>query len=141
MIGAPGHPDLRTERLVLREWRDEDLEPFAALNADSEVMRFMPKLLSRDECATRIQNIRDHFRDHGFGLWAVEVRDVGESAMCGAAVLPFNATASGLLSAGQRAADGGCRAHRGAFAELDGRDLGAERARCQVLLRTREAVD
>ena len=61
---------------MLREWRDEDLEPFAALNADSEVMWFMPKLLSRDECATRIQNIRDHFRDHGFGLWAVEVRDV-----------------------------------------------------------------
>ena len=73
---AGGQPELRTERLVLREWRDEDLEPFAALNADSEVMRFMPKLLSRDECATRIQNIRDHFRDHGFGLWAVEVRDV-----------------------------------------------------------------
>ena len=70
------HSELRTERLVLREWRDEDLEPFAALNADSEVMQFMPKLLSRDECATRIQNIRDHFRDHGFGLWAVEVRDV-----------------------------------------------------------------
>ena len=73
---ALDHPELRTERLVLREWQDEDLEPFAALNADSEVMRFMPKLLSRDECATRIQNIRDHFHDHGFGLWAVEVRDV-----------------------------------------------------------------
>lgn len=70
------HPELRTERLVLREWRDEDLEPFAVLNADPEVMRFMPKLLSRDECATRIQNIREHFRDHGFGLWAVEVCNV-----------------------------------------------------------------
>ena len=69
-------PELRTERLVLREWQDADLKPFAALNSDPEVMRFMPKLLSRDECAARIQNIRDHFRDHGFGLWAVEVRDV-----------------------------------------------------------------
>ena len=73
---AGGQPELRTERLVLREWRDEDLEPFAALNADSEVMRFMPKLLSRDECATLMQRIRDHFHEHGFGLWAVEVRDV-----------------------------------------------------------------
>ncbi len=67
-------PELHTERLVLREWRDADLDPFAALNADPEVMRFMPKLLSRDECAARIQSFRDHFRDHGFGLWAVEVR-------------------------------------------------------------------
>ena len=69
-------PELRTERLLLREWRDEDLDPFAALNADPEVMRFMPKLLSRDECAARIQSMREHFRDHGFGLWAVEVRNV-----------------------------------------------------------------
>ena len=68
--------ELRTERLLLREWSDEDLDPFAALNADPEVMRFMPKLLSRDECAARIQSIREHFRDHGFGLWAVEVRNV-----------------------------------------------------------------
>ena len=60
-------PELRTERLLLHEWRDEDLEPFAALNSDPEVMRFMPKLLSRDECAARIQSIRDHFRDHSFG--------------------------------------------------------------------------
>jgi RimJ/RimL family protein N-acetyltransferase len=66
---------LRTERLVLREWRDEDLDPFAALNADPEVMQFMPKLLSRDECVARIQSIRDHFREHGFGLWAVEILD------------------------------------------------------------------
>ena len=55
---ALDHPELRTERLVLREWRDEDLEPFAALNAESEVMRFMPKLLSRDERETMMQ--RNH---------------------------------------------------------------------------------
>lgn len=67
-------PELHTERLLLREWRDEDLEPFAALNSDPEVMRFLPKLLSRDECEARIQSVRDHFREHGFGLWAVEVR-------------------------------------------------------------------
>lgn len=69
-------PGLRTERLVLRAWRDEDLEPFVSLNSDPEVMRFMPKLLNREECVARIQSIRDHFREHGFGLWAVEVRNV-----------------------------------------------------------------
>ncbi|MBC7816899.1 MAG: GNAT family N-acetyltransferase [Planctomycetaceae bacterium] len=68
-------PELRTDRLVLREWRDEDLEPFAALNSDPEVMRFLTKLMSRVESDHRVEQIREHFRDHGFGKWAVEVRD------------------------------------------------------------------
>jgi RimJ/RimL family protein N-acetyltransferase len=38
---------LKTERLELRPWREADLEPFAALNADPEVMRFMPAPLTR----------------------------------------------------------------------------------------------
>ncbi|HLQ45876.1 MAG TPA: GNAT family N-acetyltransferase [Planctomycetaceae bacterium] len=67
--------ELHTERLILREWRDADLQPFSALNADSEVMRFMPRQLSREESDDRARRIRDHFKQHGFGLWAVEVRD------------------------------------------------------------------
>lgn len=35
------HPEFRTERLLLRRWRDEDLDPYAALCADPEVMRFI----------------------------------------------------------------------------------------------------
>ncbi len=68
--------ELHTERLILREWRDEDLKPFAALNSDPEVMRYMPKLLSREDSDASIQRIREHFARHGFGLWAVEVREV-----------------------------------------------------------------
>ncbi len=66
--------ELHTDRLILREWRDEDLEPFAALNSDPEVMRYMPKLLSREDSDERVGQIREHFERHGFGLWAVEVR-------------------------------------------------------------------
>jgi hypothetical protein len=41
--------ELRTPRLLLRQWRDADLEPFAALNADEEVMRYFPAPLARSE--------------------------------------------------------------------------------------------
>jgi len=40
---------IRTERLQLRAWRDEDRGPFAALNTDPRVMQFFPKTLARDE--------------------------------------------------------------------------------------------
>ncbi|HZT17002.1 MAG TPA: GNAT family N-acetyltransferase [Gaiellaceae bacterium] len=63
---------LRTARLRLRQWRDDDLEPFAALNADPEVMRHFPSTLPRaasDELANRQRSL---IEERGFGLWAVE---------------------------------------------------------------------
>ena len=69
-------PTLITERLCLRNWRDEDLPAFSALNADPRVMEFLPKLLSRSESDARARQIVEHFELHGFGLWAVEVRGV-----------------------------------------------------------------
>ena len=58
---------------MLRGWRDDDLEPFAAFNADPAVMEFMPRLLSRSDCRTILGRMREHFDRHGFGWWAVEV--------------------------------------------------------------------
>jgi ribosomal-protein-alanine N-acetyltransferase len=57
----------------LRPWRDEDLAPFAALNADLRVMEHFPGLLSREESDHTVSRFRAHFDRHGFGLWAVEV--------------------------------------------------------------------
>lgn len=68
-----GAVELHTDRLILREWRDDDLPLFAALNADPDVMQYMPKLLSREESDERVRKIREHFNRQGFGLWAVEV--------------------------------------------------------------------
>src|SRR5262245_21047008 len=62
-----------TSRLRLRLWRTEDLEPFAALNADPRVREFFPSVQSYQESADSMQLIRDHFERCGFGLWAVEV--------------------------------------------------------------------
>ena len=64
---------LTTSRLRLRPWRDQDLEPYAALNADPRVREFFPSVQTYQESADSMQFIRDHFVRCGFGLWAVEV--------------------------------------------------------------------
>jgi len=68
-----GERTIRTSRLILRRWRDEDIEPYAALNADSRVMQHFPAVLSRAESDAQAARIRKHWGDHGFGLWAVEI--------------------------------------------------------------------
>jgi RimJ/RimL family protein N-acetyltransferase len=67
---------LRTERLILRDWRDEDLAPFAALNADPAVMEWFPSVLSRAESDAAAARIRAELGERGFGLWAVEAPGV-----------------------------------------------------------------
>jgi RimJ/RimL family protein N-acetyltransferase len=64
--------DLRTERLLLRQWRDDDFAPFAELNADPEVMRHFPRTLSRAESDTLAERQRTLIAERGWGLWAVE---------------------------------------------------------------------
>jgi len=68
---------LESARLLMRQWRDEDLPEFAAMSADPQVMRYFPALLSRLESAALIGRIRGHFNEHGFGLWALERKDTG----------------------------------------------------------------
>jgi RimJ/RimL family protein N-acetyltransferase len=64
--------ELRTERLVLRGWRESDLAPFAELNADPEVMRHFPALLSRAESDAFAERAAASLGEHSWGLWAVE---------------------------------------------------------------------
>lgn len=66
---------LRTERLLLRPWREKDREPFAAINADPAVMEHFPSTLSRDESDALAQRIDDDIQRLGYGFWAVEVPD------------------------------------------------------------------
>jgi RimJ/RimL family protein N-acetyltransferase len=69
---------LSTLRLILREWRDSDLEPFAALNADPEVMKHFPSILTPAQSAAGVARIRAHFAAHGYGLFAVEAPGVAD---------------------------------------------------------------
>ncbi len=73
---APPVPaELLTERLRLRRWTDDDRAPFAALNADVEVMRHFPSTLDRAASDAMIERIEASFEQRGLGLWAVERRD------------------------------------------------------------------
>ncbi|MBO4206989.1 GNAT family N-acetyltransferase [Micromonospora echinofusca] len=65
--------ELRTSRLVLRQWRDDDLPFFAALNADPEVMEHFPAPLNRQDSDGLANRAAAHVATHGWGLWAVEV--------------------------------------------------------------------
>lgn len=67
-------PSLTTPRLHLRRWEPRDRAPFAALNADPEVMAHFPSTLTRDESDAFVDRIEAHFERHGWGLWAVERR-------------------------------------------------------------------
>jgi RimJ/RimL family protein N-acetyltransferase len=65
--------ELRTPRLALRAWRDDDLEPFAVMNADPEVMRWFPATMTREQSAASIERFDAHHTAHGFTAWVVEV--------------------------------------------------------------------
>jgi hypothetical protein len=98
-------PTLSTERLVLRAWREEDLPAFAALNADPRVAEFLPKCLERAESDALAERIAAHFRQHGCGLWALEVRGGAPFiGFAGLAVPGFEAHFTPCLEVGWRLA-------------------------------------
>lgn len=102
---TPPVPEIRTPRLLLRRWRDEDLPPFAALNADPMVMEHFPALLSRAESDLLAARIRQGMQERGFGLWAVEVPGVAPFAgFVGLAVPPFEAPFTPCVEIGWRLA-------------------------------------
>jgi RimJ/RimL family protein N-acetyltransferase len=68
---------IETERLILRNWRASDLEPWAAMNADPAVMEHFPALLTADESAAMLAASQALITEKGWGLWAVERRADG----------------------------------------------------------------
>jgi ribosomal-protein-alanine N-acetyltransferase len=67
---------LTTERLILRPWRDADLEPVAAITADPEVMRFFHLTRTRAQSDAWVARTQAHIERTGFGIWAVEAPGV-----------------------------------------------------------------
>ncbi|MER0477636.1 GNAT family N-acetyltransferase [Streptomyces sp. Edi2] len=69
---------LQTERLLLRAWRPADLAPWAAMNADPEVRRYFPEVLTREQSEASAARFQACLDERGWGWWAVEVRATGE---------------------------------------------------------------
>jgi RimJ/RimL family protein N-acetyltransferase len=114
--------ELRTERLLLRQWLDADREAFACMNQDPLVMEHYPALLSRAESDAGIDRIQAHFAKHGFGLWAAEVRETGAFiGYIGLAVPRFEAAFTPCIEIGWRLAH-----------EYWGKGLATEGARAAV---------
>ncbi len=55
---------VRTERLLMRRWREEDRDPFAAMSADPEVLRYFPALLDRVASDALVDRIEEPLRPH-----------------------------------------------------------------------------
>jgi RimJ/RimL family protein N-acetyltransferase len=70
--------ELDTERLRLRQWREEDREPFATLNADLRVMEFFPAPLDRVTSDGMLDRCKSLISERGWGLWAVELKATRE---------------------------------------------------------------
>jgi len=110
---------LRTERLILRRWRNADRELFAEMNADPRVMEHFPALLSRAESDALVDWAEAHFEEHGFGPSAAELKDTGEFiGFIGLSVPRFEAMFTPCVEIGWRLA-----------AEYWGRGLATEGAR------------
>ena len=62
----------------MRGWRESDLAPWAAMNADLEVRRYVGPLLTFEQAAAWVLNYQDDLDRYGFGFWAVEIRASGE---------------------------------------------------------------
>jgi RimJ/RimL family protein N-acetyltransferase len=99
--------ELTTDRLLLRQWRDSDREPFAALNADPAVMEHFPALQTREQSDALIDRQLPAIEERGWGLWALEVRETGEFiGFTGLSVPSFEAHFLPAVEIGWRLAKG-----------------------------------
>jgi RimJ/RimL family protein N-acetyltransferase len=76
--------------VLLRQWRESDLEPYREMNTDPEVMRFLPALMTRQEASDSLARLRAGIEERGWGVWAVEV-DGAFAGMAGLSVPRFAA--------------------------------------------------
>ncbi len=65
--------EIRTPRTLLRAWKESDREAWAAMNADDEVRKYFPKVLTREESDAEFERINSGVKQRGWGMWALEI--------------------------------------------------------------------
>ena len=70
----PKAPVIETPRLLLRGWRDDDVEPWVRMNADPQVMAYYPSTHTREESEASALTIRTSLERDGYGIWVVEIK-------------------------------------------------------------------
>ena len=70
--------EFESDRLGFRLWKDDDSMIFSRMNADSKVMQYFPGILNEKESDQFIERIMEHFKEHGYGLWAVDLKETHE---------------------------------------------------------------
>ncbi|VVC77260.1 hypothetical protein AQUSIP_25870 [Aquicella siphonis] len=65
---------IETERLLLRTWEERDIEPMTRIDQDPRVCEFLPGIGSRSATEAAIRRFMQHYHDHGFSLYAVELK-------------------------------------------------------------------
>jgi RimJ/RimL family protein N-acetyltransferase len=84
---------IETSRLILRHWREADLDAFAALNADAHVMQHFPSVMTVEESRSLMASHQAHLDQYGFGAYAVVRRDTGAFiGACGCKHIPWTHT-------------------------------------------------
>jgi RimJ/RimL family protein N-acetyltransferase len=89
------------KQITLRQWRDSDLNPYVAMNADPEVMRYYPSLLSREHTEASLIRQRTLIDDRGWGLWVIDV-DGTFAGFTGLAIPSFEASFMPCIEVGWR---------------------------------------
>ena len=121
---------IETERLILRPYREEDREAFAALNGHPEVGAWLSGVMSRPESDAMMDRVSGQITAQGFGFWGAERKADGRLVgMIGLLVMGADLPAPGAIELGWRlhpdaqgsglATEGAAAARDWAFANLD----------------------
>ena len=66
---------IETPRLILRSWKESDYLPFIDMNADEDVMKYFPNILSKEESLQTIDQVLEHFDKWSYGVFAAELKE------------------------------------------------------------------